>query len=388
MEATQLAVNPIATLVVDVVLVQWYDEHWYKVTFLNGKQRSFVSMSTVTGGVFAMDWLPRYRGRIGNDQADQEMQVAGHRGTRVHHAIYTLCRPGVVMFDHPLEINVDPDHRSKVNALIGRCKDKDIPYYIVRDQFDATLIGRYKKLHAALVGPDPAQPLMKVCGSEMNVYSIVHECAGTLDNYSWVQAGPRNADDGTLIVNIPTTGYWILDYKTGNDDESHLLQTAGYLVSLEESKGIRVEGTIIAYLNTKVKKGLEGVKLVLRTRQQVLDEDFPDFLRAKALWHRGHPNAEPKVAEFEAIMYLPDITEAVPSGFFLPNDTAEKKLAEEEVARVNAAGDAPALDSPSPSGEAIEQGASEASNGQPPTEELNLDGDTVKRYRGSKKGSK
>jgi hypothetical protein len=372
---TQTAQSPLAKLVKDVVMVQWFDDHSYKITFIDGSERSFVSASTVSGGVFALDWLPRYRGQVGNDQADQELHIAGHRGTQVHHAIYTLCKPGLVMFDHAPEINVNPDLREKVTNLVAQCKANDVPYYVVRDQFNATLVNRYKKLHAVLGG--------KPLNSEMVVYSLTHETAGTLDQERTLEAGARLAEDGTLVVNVPTTGIWILDFKTGAEDEAHKLQVAAYLVCLEESKRVHVEGFIICYLNGKNKKGIAGVKCVLRTREQALEEDFPDFLRAKALWHRGHPNWEPKVAEFEAIMYLPDITEAVPSGFTLPNETAEEVVAAANLEAVNQAAEGAGVPVQALGGDDTDKKAPapEASNG-----ELALEGAAVKeRYAGRRK---
>lgn len=275
----------------EIKQVEWFDDRYYKVNVseTDVPVYEYFSSATTKLNVVAKPWLARWKGDVGNREADLRMFEAGERGTRIHHAWYTLTTGGVVIFN--------PWQRPNYNQKeIEEMTDKAMGNLAVMQYQDEMWDVLKLKNWVDAVKP-------KIVGSELTVCSKICKDAGTLDNLMEIEEGDYEVN-GAKAIHIPK-GLYVVDLKTGSLDEDAFMQLACYANCVNEMKLSEqlVSGTIILHTGSAVKKGIEGLSTVYHDQSE-LDKDFQDFRHAAALWERKNANAKPKIFEFPSLLVL------------------------------------------------------------------------------------
>jgi hypothetical protein len=292
-------------LIKSIKLVSYWDDHYYQATLLNGEKGFLTSVTTYLNAL-SSDFLPRWRGDVGNREADLRMNEAADRGSRLHYAYTLFARGGVVLFQPPEWQSPDVELKEQNEILIRQCKANDIPFFILHNQDEMVQMNRIAAWFE-IVKPE-------VEASELIIYSLTHDFAGTLD-LKFSTTGGKFAVNGADGLELPA-GRYIADFKTGQENDSHALQLAAYLVADEECLGEKVDGAMIIYTNTKTKKGIEGLKTSFFSRAE-LDSSFETFKRIQEIWKFQHPNAAPKLFSFKSVEYRP-MENDILTGFVQP----------------------------------------------------------------------
>lgn len=296
-------------LVTRVRAVPWFDDRYYEIVFANGEKDLLVSVSTVVDE-WPDDGLARFRGDVGNREADMRMGEAADRGSRIHQACNIIVRGGIVLFQHPDDAPQDGELNEQNRLIIQQCKATDTPYFLMWDQVEFVAAWRFYQWHDR-VRPD-------YMAAEKIVYSLEHRIAGRLDFQAYHEGGTYFVS-GAKPVDIPH-GVGVWDYKSGYLNEPKFrAQLAGYAECIEQTEGVQVDFTGIIHLKaqTTAKEGIEGVKTIVVGRDQ-WKEDFGTFLNLKRLFEIKHPNDKPKIFSFPSYLIRGDATRLVPSGFVQP----------------------------------------------------------------------
>lgn len=272
----------------EVKLIEYFNEHWYRITLEDGKTDYFPSTNTKLR-VIGKPFIAKWRGDLGNREADLRMFEASERGIRIHHAWYTLTMGGVVIFNPWQRPNYSPEDIAKLqddnsgNVAVIQYQD---------EMLDVWKLQRWVEI----VKP-------KFLGSEMTVYSLKNREAGTLDNLVEIQEGEYQVNGKTPIEF--DGGIYVLDLKSGNNvDDDAYLQTADYGYMIEEMDASKkIAGTIVLHTGSALKTGIEGLATLVHNREE-MDKDYQDFRHAAALWERKNANAKPKVFEFPSLLTL------------------------------------------------------------------------------------
>jgi hypothetical protein len=270
-----------------VKLVEWFDDHWYKIVI--GEKTDYFPSTSTKLRVVGKPFLAKWRGDIGNREADMRMFEAGERGTRIHHAWYTLTTGGAVIFNPWQRPNY-------LQEDILKLQDENCGNVAVI-QYQDEMIDIWKlQRWVEIVKP-------KFLGSEMTVYSLKNREAGTMDNLMEIQPG-EYAINGKTPLKLDG-GIYVLDLKTGNNvDDDAYMQTADYAYCKEEmNPEIKIAGTIILHTGSQVRTGIEGLATLVHNREEI-DKDYQDFRHAAALWERKNASAKPKVFEFPSLLKL------------------------------------------------------------------------------------
>ena len=278
----------------EVKLVEWFDSHWYKIVYqdkeiVDGPDITTYFASTTTKlGIVSKPFLARWRGDIGNREADLRLFEAQERGIRIHHGWYTLTTGGVVIYQPFQRPNYNEEEISRLmdayagNVAIIRYQD---------EMYDLWKLQRWI---------DVVKP--KFLASEMTVYSLTNKDAGTLDNLVFIEEGDYMIN-GAKPLHLPC-GIYLLDLKTGKQvDDNAFMQTADYFMCVKEMGLGDSVGTLILHTQAATKKAIEGLSTLYRSKEQV-EEDYKDYRLAAALWERKNADAKPNVFEFPSLLTL------------------------------------------------------------------------------------
>lgn len=266
----------------DPILIDWFSEHWYQVT-QEGVTHYLPSVTTKLG-IIDKPFLARWRGDIGNREADQRMNEAGDRGKRIHWAYEIALKGGIVVYDpwqHPVITpegiqQLKEEHHGDVAIL--HSQDEMMQLVKLQKQFET--------LH----------PL--VLGIEEKVYDIPNRDAGTIDNLLYIDEGDYLIS-GAKPIHL-TAGVYLNDLKTGKNIDLAWLQLAAYAVMWEAMHGIKFNGALITHTAATIKGGIPGLKTLVRDRETLLNKDYPDYRHAAALWERDHADDRPETFQFPA----------------------------------------------------------------------------------------
>lgn len=271
-----------------VVLVEWFSEHWYKVS-VNEKTHYIPSVTTKLG-IIDKPFLAKWRGDIGNREADLRVYEASQMGTRIHWAWATALKGGAVIYD-PWK---NPVYSAEGLTDLGKKYHGNMA--ILRTQEEMAHLHKLQLQFKAL------QPL--VLGVEQTVFDLEYNDAGTIDSIYKMKAGDYQVA-GKTPLHIPE-GLWVHDLKSGKtvDEENVWLQTAPYLVMYEKTNNVKAVGCMVTHTNALVKSGISGLKTLLRSREQIMDQDYPDYRRAAKLWERDHKEDQPHQYSFPSIITL------------------------------------------------------------------------------------
>lgn len=269
-----------------VKLVEYYNEHWYKIE-TEGRTEYYPSVTTKLG-IIRKPFLENWRGDLGNRECDMRLFEAGARGTRIHHAWYTLTTGGAIVYNNWRRPTYLADEievyktRYKENVAVVQHQDEMIDCWKLQRFMD-------------IVKP-------KIIASELTVYSDKYKEAGTVDNVFEIEEGEYEVNGREPLA--LRGGVYIADLKTGNIfSEDTYMQTAAYASMYNEMYSVRVEGTLGLHTGGKNKKGIEGFNAYLRTESQK-EEDFKDFRSVSQVWLNKNKTAAPRKLEFPSLLTL------------------------------------------------------------------------------------
>jgi hypothetical protein len=274
---------------IEVKLVEWFDNHWYKLGFMKDGMLESRYIPSVTSKLSIVDkpFLAKWRGDIGNREADTRLFDSQQRGSRIHDAFNRLVNGQGVVFNPWNRKNYSEDDLKALELKYG-----GLAVLNYQDEF--------YQLYKLKLWLDVIKP--KILCSEMTVYSLENNDAGTLDLSVHITKGKYHVN-GSKTLEIPE-GQYIVDLKTGSmvSDEAYL-QTAAYLKCAEEMKIGKFEGTIILHTGSKNRGGIEGLGTILRLRDQV-EDDYKQYRLAAKLWEWKHKDDQPKIFEMPSILSM------------------------------------------------------------------------------------
>lgn len=271
---------------VTIDLVEWFDDHYYKVK--NGDTYDYYPSVTTKLGVVAKPFLAKWRGDIGNREADMRLFEAQERGTRIHAAWEVLTMGGVVVFNPPRAPLFIPEKIEEIK------KENNGLVEVIRYQDEMLQIVKLRKFL------DVVKP--KIISSEMKVFSTTNREAGTVDNIMEIEAGAYNVN-GRLPLNIPK-GRYVVDLKTGKSlDDNAYMQTAAYARAYEEMGEGTIHGTIALHTGSQIRTGIPGLGVHFRNAVE-MEQDYKDFRHVSALWERNHKDDKPETFTFPSIVSL------------------------------------------------------------------------------------
>lgn len=269
----------------EITQVDYFDEHFYKIEH-PGESVNYYPSVTTKLGIINKPFLMKWRGDIGNREADVRLFEAQERGSRIHHAWYTLTTGGAVLYNNwrkPVytakEIE-DIDLQYGGNSIVIRYQDEMV---------DLVKLSRFL---------DAVNPT--IVGSEQIVWSDIHREAGTVDNLFRIEEGEYLVSGKTPL--FLKGGLYIADLKTGNSfDESAYLQMAAYAKMWMEQNDEEIVGTLGLHTSAQTRSGIEGFTVKLRTREEV-ENDYKVFRHAASLWEWKNKTAKPRLFSFPSLL--------------------------------------------------------------------------------------
>lgn len=270
----------------EVKTVEWFDDRWYKIPKKLGTVDFYPSVTTILG-IIDKPFLAKWRGDVGNREADIRLFEAQQRGTRIHSGWETICKGGAVVFNPPMRPNftaTDLEELSRQHTFIEVIKYQDEMYQLTK-----------LKKFLEVVQPE-------IIASELVIWSDVSRFAGTIDNVFRIEAGEYLISGRTPVV--LQEGIYIGDLKTGStfDDNAHL-QMAAYAAAYEEQTSVKPVGTIGIHTGGKTKTGIPGLSVYVRNQTE-WQKDFGDFKLAAELWKRKHSEDRPETFELPTVLHM------------------------------------------------------------------------------------
>ena len=272
----------------EIKLVEWFNEHWYKIITETDDKPETIYIPSVTTklGIIAKPFLAKWRGDVGNREADLRVFEAQQKGIRTHHGWYTLTTGGKVAYQ-PFQ---RPNYTEQ--EMAGMLEETAGNLAVVRYQdemYDLWKLQRWLEI----VKPE-------IVGSEIITYSLENKDAGTADNLMRLNAG-KYSINGSKPLELPE-GLYVVDLKTGASvDESAFMQTACYANNIKEMGLGECVGTLILHTGAKTRSAIEGLSTLYRSKEQMA-EDYQTYRLASALWERKNADAKPDLFEFPALL--------------------------------------------------------------------------------------
>ena len=264
----------------DIKMVEWFNDHWYKIE-LGENEFKYIPSVTTKLGVVSKPFLAKWRGDIGNREADMRMFEAAERGSRIHRGYEIYCKGGLIIYNPVTRPNYTPEEMSKLlseNPINYICQYQD-------EMWDLLKLSKFIEL----VKP-------KIIASEMTVCSLKDNDAGTMDSLFEIKEGNYPVN-GSKPLFIPG-GVYVADLKTGNViDKNAYRQTAAYVNCVREMKISNPVGSLILHTGSKNKNGIEGFGVHVRIGDD-LKNDYKSYRLAASLWEEEHGDDSPRIFEF------------------------------------------------------------------------------------------
>lgn len=276
----------------DVVLIEWFNAHYYRVT--ESGQVRFIPSVTTKLGIIDKPNLARWRGDLGNREADMRMYEAAQKGTRIHWAYETALKGGAVIYDPWQRPVYTPEGIAALKAEHGEVA-------ILRTQEEMWAICKLEEQFKRL------RP--KVLGVEEKVFDLEQNDAGTIDNVMWIDKG-EYLISGSRPLALPA-GLYINDLKTGSYvDDGVWMQLAPYAFMYEKTHGVQVAGALVTHTGSTIKSGIPGLKTMFRDRETLFTRDYKYYRHAASLWEGKHEGEQPGTYQFPSKVVL-NLKEAV-----------------------------------------------------------------------------
>lgn len=270
----------------NVVMAEWFDEHWYKIK--KEKEDHYIASVTTKLDIERKYALEKWRGDVGNREADLISHDASNRGKRIHRALQIYLLGGAVIYNpvnNPIYREEDIQAiQAKSNGMIA----------ILRDQGEMNDVWKLQKFF------DILKP--NVLFSEKIVFDIGLDIAGTADVVFKLKAGMYPVNSQPL--EIPQAGLYIADLKTGKVvDDSAWCQMAAYTAAYEAMKLGTIEGCLILHTGStnKAKNGIPGFNAKIMMKGE-LKSYLEDYFHLAAVWKRRNPNAGPMIFQFPTLI--------------------------------------------------------------------------------------
>lgn len=290
-------------------VISWFDDRFYKCKLtkeqikkiqtnaskINPKfeytvidNNIFLPSTTTILSSSPKEWLSRWRGQVGNWEADRIMNEALDKGSRIHTAISEAINGTVILLNNPKA----PSYTKEQITAIETESKKGV--LVLSNQQEMLEVWRIVQF-INIVKP-------QIIASEMTVYSEKYGFAGTLDLLFYIEKGSYSLGDKETFE-VEKSGHYILDIKTGGeDDNNYPEQLASYYKAVEESSDYKVEGAVILYSNANKKRGIEGFKAVQFSRSD-LDYHFQGFTYQYNIWLKKSQTT-PKVFDLPSLIRL------------------------------------------------------------------------------------
>lgn len=270
----------------DVVLIEYYNDHYYRVT--EGGQIRFIPSVTTKLGIIDKPNLARWRGDLGNREADFRMYEAANKGKRIHWAYEVALKGGAVLYDpwqRPVYTKEGIEALEKEHGEVAILRTQEEMHAISK------LAEQFKRLN----------PVIR--GVEERVFDLEANDAGTIDNVLEIQEGDYFIA-GSKPLHLET-GIYINDLKTGSYvDDGVWLQLAPYAFMWEKKYGLQVRGALVTHTGSTIKTGIPGLKTMYRPREVLIGSDYKYYRHAAALWEGKHLGEEPSTFEFPSMITL------------------------------------------------------------------------------------
>lgn len=267
--------------------IDWFSDHFYLIQE-EGKEPVFIPSVTSKLNASPKPFLSRWRGDIGNREADIRMHDAAHKGSRIHNAWYVYNTGGWVIYN-PFE---RPNYtQEEINDMKGLCSG----LAILTSQEEMYAIVKLQRW-VELVKP-------KFIESEKIVYSLKSMSAGTMDNCIFIEGGKYMINGAKPLELLK--GHYVLDLKSGNaiDEDDAPAQVAIYAEMYAEMTGIEIIGSLIVHANAKTKTGIEGLATLYRNKEEMkLDLEF--YKDVSKVWDRKLSREKPKYFQFPSLIKL------------------------------------------------------------------------------------
>lgn len=271
----------------EIKQVSWFDDHFYKIDLVDGdkSETRYLPSTTTKLGVVSKPQLARWRGDIGNREADIRMNDASRRGVRIHHACWTYSQGGAVIYN-PFE---RPNYtKEELNEIVEKHNGL---FIVLEDQGEMWDVYKFKTL-IELLSPE-------ILGAEKIVYSLKHSEAGQVDYVLKVKKGEYEING---VKTDLEEGVYIADLKTGKViDDCAFMQIADYASMWHECGGEEPIGGLIIHTGATTKKGIAGLKVILRNKEEMI-QDYEDFRHVSAVWERQNKNKQPKIFDFPSLI--------------------------------------------------------------------------------------
>lgn len=268
------------------VLVEWFNDHYYKVIHEN--QVRYIPSVTTKLGIVDKPALARWRGDLGNREADMRLYEAAQKGTRIHWAYETALKGGAVVYDPwkaPVYTSEGLEELRKEHGEIAVLRTQEEMWAICK------LAEQFKRLNP------------KVLGVEERVVDLEMNDAGTIDNILGINAGDYFVG-GSKAIHL-SGGIYINDLKTGSYvDEGVWYQLAPYGVMWEKKYGQKIAGALVSHTAASTKTGIAGFRTMVRTREELFEKDYKYYRHAAALWEAKHGLEHPDVYEFPSLITM------------------------------------------------------------------------------------
>ena len=263
----------------EIKQIAWFDERFYQIG-----DEYYPSVTTKLQ-VKAKPFLARWRGDIGNREADKVMMESAERGSRIHYGWYLMTTGGVVIYNPFQNPNYSEEEVSELKSKTD--------VVILGNQGEMYDIYKLQKWHE-IVNPEVKE-------SELIVYSKKNKDAGQLDKLMYIKGGEYEIN-GSKPLKIEE-GLYVVDLKTGKTvSEDAYLQISAYASCYMEMTNETIQGGLIIHTGSTTKKGIEGLATKLRTIDE-LKVDYSHY-RAVAQVYDMTESKSPKIFEFPTLIKL------------------------------------------------------------------------------------
>ena len=277
---------------IEVKLCQYFDEHWYKITYEKDKKEivDYYPSTTTKLSVISKPGLTRWYGDIGTREALKRTKDTSDRGSRIHNAVEVFLKGGVVIYQPHYGPRIVPNYSKEEIAEISKKYHGIVS--ILTEQDEMLDVWKVQKLFEIL------KP--ETFGIELIVWSHENREAGTIDMVLKLDEGIYEGINRKKLE--LAEGYYICDLKTGGIYDEAYMQLASYSAMFKERyPKLEIMGGLIIHTGSSTKSGIPGLSLIYREKKAMI-EDYRDFRAVAQMWERQNKNAMPRLLEFPSII--------------------------------------------------------------------------------------
>lgn len=227
-------------------------------------------------------FLSKWRGDIGNREADLRMIEAQTKGSIIHDLCSKLMQGKTIIYrNDKTNFPAYESIEGEINKDVFLCFSQDIMIQVAR--FNRLI--------------DILNP--KIIEIEKTVYYINDMFyAGTIDYIMELEGGDYQIS--TKKGEHIEAGKYVVDLKTGNScDDNYFIQTVAYTKCLP----FEIKGNIIIHTNSDNKTGIEGIKLFVKEGLESYWEQFKNYYKTFQYLNK---NIKPKLYEIPYLLQRKD----------------------------------------------------------------------------------